>query len=92
VHRSGIIAAQTGTGGAGGNVMMIILGGQHVYANFGAGDDLDLIPPQVIATEVGLTVWGMDRKEPVWRTRKQPFVVAPSPEIADVFLRAAGID
>jgi 3'-phosphoadenosine 5'-phosphosulfate (PAPS) 3'-phosphatase len=91
VHRSGIIAAQTGTGGAGGNVMMIIMGGQHVYANFGAGDDLDLIPPQVIATEVGLTVWGMDRKEPVWRARKQPFVVAPSPEIAEIFLRAAGI-
>jgi hypothetical protein len=40
----------TGTGGAGGNVMMATLGGQHVYAN-GAGDDLDLIPPQVIAEE-----------------------------------------
>jgi 3'-phosphoadenosine 5'-phosphosulfate (PAPS) 3'-phosphatase len=91
VHQSGIIAASTGTGGAGGNVMMILLGGQHVYANFGAGDDLDLIPPQVIATEAGLTVWGIDRKEPVWQTRKQPFVVAPSPEIAEAFLQAAGL-
>jgi hypothetical protein len=91
VHRSGIIAASTGTGGAGGNVMMAILGGQHVYANFGAGDDLDLIPPQVIAEEVGLTVWGMDRKPPVWHVRKQPFVVAPDAEVAEVFLRAAGL-
>jgi 3'-phosphoadenosine 5'-phosphosulfate (PAPS) 3'-phosphatase len=91
VHRSGIIAASTGTGGAGGNVMMAILGGQHVYANFGAGDDLDLIPPQVIAEEAGLTVWGMDRKPPVWHVRKQPFVVAPDPEAAEVFLRAAGL-
>jgi 3'(2'), 5'-bisphosphate nucleotidase len=91
VHRSGIIAASTGTGGAGGNVMMILLGGQHVYANFGAGDDLDLIPPQVIAEEAGFTVWGIHRTPPVWRTRKQPFVVAPSPEIAEAFLRAAGV-
>jgi 3'-phosphoadenosine 5'-phosphosulfate (PAPS) 3'-phosphatase len=91
VHRSGIIAASTGTGGAGGNVMMAILGGQHVYANFGAGDDLDLIPPQVIAEEAGLTVWGMDRRSPVWRVRKQPFVVAPSAEIAEAFLAAAGL-
>lgn len=91
VHRSGIIAASTGTGGAGGNVMMAILGGQHVYANFGAGDDLDLIPPQVIAEEAGLTVWGVDRRSPVWNVRKQPFVVAPSAEIAEVFLRAAEV-
>jgi photosystem II stability/assembly factor-like uncharacterized protein len=49
VYDSGIISSTTGTGGAGGNVMMTILGGQHVYANFGAGEDLDLIPPQVIA-------------------------------------------
>ncbi|HEY3835996.1 MAG TPA: inositol monophosphatase family protein [Bryobacteraceae bacterium] len=91
VHQSGLIAASTGTGGAGGNVMMAILGGQHVYANFGAGDDLDLIPPQVIAIESGLTVWGMDRRQPVWKTRKQPFVAAPSPEIAEAFLQAAGV-
>lgn len=91
VHRSGIIASSTGTGGAGGNVMMAILGGQHVYANFGAGDDLDLIPSQVIAEEAGLTVWGIDRTPPRWNTRKQPFVVAPSPQIAEHFLQAAGL-
>jgi 3'-phosphoadenosine 5'-phosphosulfate (PAPS) 3'-phosphatase len=91
VHGSGIIAASTGTGGAGGNVIMTILGGQHVYANFGAGEDLDLIPPQVVAEEAGMIVWSVDRRSPVWRTSKQPFVVAPSPEIAEEFLRAAGI-
>jgi 3'-phosphoadenosine 5'-phosphosulfate (PAPS) 3'-phosphatase len=88
---SGIVASTTGTGGAGGNVMMAILGGQHVYANFGAGEDLDLIPPQVIAEEAGMTVWGIDRRSPVWEVRKQPFVVAPSPEIAEEFFRAAGL-
>ena len=91
VHRSGIIATSTGTGGAGGNVMMILFGGQHVYANFGAGDELDLIPPQVIAEEAGLTVWGADRRSPVWKVGKQPFVVAPTPEIAEQFLQAAGL-
>ena len=91
VHLSGIIASTTGTGGAGGNVLMTILGGQHVYANFGAGEDLDLIPPQVIAEEAGMTVWGVDRRPPVWKVRKQPFVVAPSAEIAEVFLQAAGL-
>jgi hypothetical protein len=70
--------------------MMVILGGQHVYANLGAGEDLDLIPPQVIAEEAGLTVWGIHRHPPVWTVRKQPFVVAPSPQIAEDFLRAAG--
>ncbi len=91
VYMSGIIAATTGVGGAGGNVMLSVFGGQDVYANFGAGEDLDLIPPQVIAHEAGLTVWGLDRKLPVWNVRKQPFIVAPSPEIAERFLRAAGI-
>jgi 3'-phosphoadenosine 5'-phosphosulfate (PAPS) 3'-phosphatase len=91
VHASGIIAATTGVGGAGGNVMMSIFGGQDVYANFGAGEDLDLIPPQVIAHEAGLTVWGLDRSLPVWNTRKQPFIVAPCPEIAERFLQAAGV-
>ena len=89
VHASGLIAATTGVGGAGGNVMLSIFGGQDVYANFGAGEDLDLIPPQVIAIEAGLTVWGVDRKPPVWHARKQPFIVAPSPEIAGRFLDAA---
>lgn len=91
VYASGIIAATTGVGGAGGNVMLSIFGGQDVYANFGAGEDLDLIPPQVIAHEAGLTVWGLDRKPPVWHVRKQPFIVAPSPEIAEKFLQAAAV-
>ncbi len=91
VHASGIIASTTGVGGAGGNVMLSIFGGQDVYANFGAGDDLDLIPPQVIAHEAGLTVWGLDRKLPVWHVRKQPFIVAPTPEIAEMFFQAAGL-
>lgn len=60
------------------------------YENFGAGEDLDLIPPQVIAEEAGLTVWGTDRKPPVWKIRKQPMVVAPSGEITERFLAAAG--
>ena len=71
--------------------MMTILGGSHVYANFGAGDDLDLIPPQVIAEEAGMTVWGMERRPPVWNVKKQPFIVAPTPEIAEEFLKAAGL-
>jgi 3'-phosphoadenosine 5'-phosphosulfate (PAPS) 3'-phosphatase len=91
VHASGLIGATTGVGNAGGNVMMSVFGGQDVYANFGAGEDLDLIPPQVIALEAGLTVWGIDRQPPVWNVRKQPFIVAPSPEIAERFLQAAGL-
>lgn len=91
VLESGIVSVTTGAGGAGGNVMLAIFGGQHVYANFGAGEDLDLIPPQVIAEEAGLTVWGLDRRPPVWHVRKQPFVAAPSPEIAERFLAAAGL-
>jgi 3'-phosphoadenosine 5'-phosphosulfate (PAPS) 3'-phosphatase len=91
VYLSGIIAATTGVGNAGGNVMLSIFGGQDVYANFGAGEDLDLIPPQVIAHEAGLTVWGLNRELPVWNVRKQPFIVAPGPEIAERFLQAAGI-
>jgi 3'-phosphoadenosine 5'-phosphosulfate (PAPS) 3'-phosphatase len=90
VQSSGLIAATVGTGGAGGNVLMTIFGGQHVYANFGGGEDLDLIPPQVIAEEAGMTVWGVDRRPPVWAVKKQPFIVAPSPEIAEMFLKAAG--
>ncbi|HEY4084574.1 MAG TPA: inositol monophosphatase family protein [Bryobacteraceae bacterium] len=91
VYNSGIVAASTGAGNAGGNVLLSVFGGQDVYANFGAGEDLDLIPPQVIAIEAGMTVWGMDRKEPVWNVRKQPYIVAPSPEIAERFLQAAGM-
>lgn len=91
VHDSGLIGGMTGTGGAGGNVMMTILGGQDVYINFGAGVDLDLAPPQVIAQEAGLTVWGPDRRPPVWHVRKQPFIVAQDDETAERFLTAAGL-
>jgi len=91
VYESGVVGAMTGTGNAGGNVMMIVFGGQDVYANFGAGEELDLAPPQVIAEEVGLTVWGLDRKPPVWHVRKQPFVVARTPELAERVLSAAGL-
>jgi hypothetical protein len=62
-----------------------------VYANLGAGEDLDLIPPQVIALEAGMTVWGVDRTPPIWNVRKQPFIVAPNPKIAEAFLQAAGL-
>lgn len=91
VHKAGIISASTGTGNAGGNTMMVIFGGHEVYANFGAGEDLDLVPGQVIAEEVGLTVWGPDRQPPVWFVRKQPFVIAPDDAIAERVLSAAGL-
>jgi 3'-phosphoadenosine 5'-phosphosulfate (PAPS) 3'-phosphatase len=91
VHDSGILGGMTGTGGAAGNVMMTILGGQQVYCNFGAGDELDLAPGQVIALEAGLTVWGPDRQPPLWHVRKQPVIVAPDDEIAEKFLKAAGL-
>jgi 3'-phosphoadenosine 5'-phosphosulfate (PAPS) 3'-phosphatase len=91
VHDSGLIGSWTGTGNAGGNVLWTILGGQDVYANFGAGDELDLAPPQLIAEEAGMTVWGVDRRPPIWHVRKQPVVVAPSPEVAELFLAAAGL-
>ncbi len=91
VWESGIIAVTTGAGGAGANGLMTIFGGQHVYANFGAGDDLDLIPPQVIAEEAGVTVWDRNRNSPVWHAKKQPVIFAPSPAIAERFLQAAGL-
>lgn len=91
VHKAGIISASTGTGNAGGNTMMVIFGGHELYANFGAGEDLDLVPAQVIAEEVGLTVWGPDRRPPVWHVRKQPFIVAPDAAIAERVLSAAGL-
>ena len=92
VHDSGLLGGMTGTGGAAGNVMMTIFGGQQVYCNFGAGDELDLAPGQVIAQEAGLTVWGPDRRPPIWRLRKQPVIFAPDDEIAERFLRAAGFE
>lgn len=91
VMESGLISVTTGLGGAGANVMMTIYGGQQVYANFGAGEDLDLIPPQVIAEEAGMTVWGLDRKSPRWTKKKQPFVVAPEAGVAEAVLGAAGV-
>jgi 3'-phosphoadenosine 5'-phosphosulfate (PAPS) 3'-phosphatase len=91
VHDSGLVGATTAAGNAGGNVLMIVFGGQDVYANFGAGEELDLAPPQVIAEEAGLTVWTTTRRPPVWTTRKQPFIVAPDPATAERFLHAAGL-
>jgi 3'-phosphoadenosine 5'-phosphosulfate (PAPS) 3'-phosphatase len=88
---SGLVGGMTGMGGAGANVLMTVLGGQDVYLNFGAGEDLDLAPPQVIAQEAGLTVWGADRRPPVWHVRKQPVIVAQDDETAERFLRAAGL-
>jgi 3'-phosphoadenosine 5'-phosphosulfate (PAPS) 3'-phosphatase len=91
VHDSGLVGATTAAGNAGGNVLMIVFGGQDVYANFGAGEELDLAPPQVIAEEIGLTVWTTTRRPPVWTTRKQPFIVAPDAATAERFLHAAGL-
>ena len=92
VYDSGLLAVTTGTGGAGANVLMAIFGGHHVYANFGAGEDLDLIPPQVIAEEAGLTVWDRDGRPPRWSgIKKQPFLVAPDEAVARLFLNAAGL-
>jgi 3'-phosphoadenosine 5'-phosphosulfate (PAPS) 3'-phosphatase len=90
ILESDLVSVTTGVGGAGANVMLIVFGGQQVYANFGAGLDLDLIPPQVIAEETGLTVWGTDRKPPRWTTRKQPVLFAPNAGVAERFLAAAG--
>jgi 3'-phosphoadenosine 5'-phosphosulfate (PAPS) 3'-phosphatase len=91
VYDSGIMGASMGVGNAGGNAMMVVFGGQDVYANLGAGEELDLAPPQVIAEEVGLTVWGPNRRSPVWHVRKQPVVFAPDEETAERFLVAAGL-
>jgi 3'-phosphoadenosine 5'-phosphosulfate (PAPS) 3'-phosphatase len=91
VYDSGLMGASIGTGNAGGNVMMIVFGGEDVYANLGAGEELDLAPPQVIAEEVGLTVWSRDRRPPRWTVRKQPFIVAPDSDTAERVLRAAGL-
>jgi 3'-phosphoadenosine 5'-phosphosulfate (PAPS) 3'-phosphatase len=91
VYDSGLLAASMGTGNAGGNAMMVVFGGQDVYANLGAGEELDLAPPQVIAEEIGLTVWGPNRRPPVWHVRKMPVLFAPDDETAERFLAAAGV-
>jgi 3'-phosphoadenosine 5'-phosphosulfate (PAPS) 3'-phosphatase len=90
-YDSGVLGGVTGTGNAGGNVMMAILGGHQIYCNFGAGDELDLVPGQVVAEEAGLTVWGTDRRRPVWHVRKQPVIFAPDAEAAERCLSAAGL-
>ena len=91
VYESGLLAASMGTGNAGGNAMMVIFGGQDVYANLGAGEELDLAPPQVIAEEIGLIVWGPDRHPPIWHVRKMPVLFAPDEDTAERFLQAAGL-
>jgi 3'-phosphoadenosine 5'-phosphosulfate (PAPS) 3'-phosphatase len=90
VYNSGLISVTTGLGGAAANILMTIFGGQQVYANFGAGEDLDLIPGQVIATEAGMVVWDLNGNPPQWEgIRKQPFLIAPDEAIARRFLNAA---
>ena len=91
VHASGLLGSTTGTGSAGGNALMVLFGGHEAYANFGAGEDLDLAPAQVIAEEAGLTVWGPDRRPPVWHVRKQPFIIALDEDVANRILSAAGL-
>jgi 3'-phosphoadenosine 5'-phosphosulfate (PAPS) 3'-phosphatase len=91
IYQSDLVTVTTGLGGAGANILMAIFGGQHIYANFGAGDELDLIPGQVIALEAGLTVWGMDRRPPVWHVHKQPVIFAPDETAAERVLSAAGL-
>lgn len=91
VLNSGLVAVTTGAGCAGGNALLTILGGQHIYANFGAGDDLDLIPPQVIAEEAGATVWDSHRSSPKWFAQKQSVLIAVNNEVAGRFLQAAGL-
>jgi 3'-phosphoadenosine 5'-phosphosulfate (PAPS) 3'-phosphatase len=91
VHDSGLLGGMTGTGGAAGNALMTVFGGQQIYCNFGAGDELDIAPGQVIAIEAGLTVWGADRQPPVWHVRKQPVIFAPDDETAERFFEAAGL-
>jgi fructose-1,6-bisphosphatase/inositol monophosphatase family enzyme len=85
-----IVGATVGTGSAGANILMIVFGGQDVYVNLGAGNELDIAPGQVIAREIGLTVWTPARREPTWDVWKQPVIVAPTRAIADRVLRAAG--
>lgn len=91
VYESDMMGAHMGTGNAGGNVMMLLFGGLDVYANLGAGEELDLAPAQVIAEEAGLTVWGRDRRAPIWHVRKQPVVFAPDAKTAERLLTAAGL-
>ena len=76
---------------AGANILMVVFGGQDVYANLGAGNELDIAPGQVIAQEAGLAVRTSSRRVPVWDVWKQPVIVAPSARIAARVLRIAGV-
>ena len=76
---------------AGANILMVVFGGQDVYANLGAGSELDIAPGQVIAQEAGLAVRTSSRRVPVWDVWKQPVIVAPSARIAARVLRIAGV-
>jgi len=76
---------------AGANILMVVFGGQDVYANLGAGSELDIAPGQVIAQEAGLAVRTSSRRVPVWDVWKQPVIVAPSARSAARVLRIAGI-
>jgi fructose-1,6-bisphosphatase/inositol monophosphatase family enzyme len=86
-----LIGATVGAGSAGANILMVVFGGQDVYANLGAGNELDIAPGQVIAQEAGLAVRTSSRRVPVWDVWKQPVIVAPSATIADRVLRIAGV-
>jgi fructose-1,6-bisphosphatase/inositol monophosphatase family enzyme len=87
-----IIGATAGTGSAGGNILMAVFGGLDLYVNFGAGNELDVAPGQVIAQEVGLAIRTVGRRSPVWDRFKQPVVVAPSAALADRVLRIGGVE
>jgi fructose-1,6-bisphosphatase/inositol monophosphatase family enzyme len=82
-----IVGATAGTGSAGGNILMVVFGGLDLYVNFGAGNELDIAPGQVIAEEAGLAVRTVGGHPPVWDRFKQPVVVAPSAALADRVLR-----
>jgi fructose-1,6-bisphosphatase/inositol monophosphatase family enzyme len=82
-----IVGATAGTGSAGGNILMAVFGGLDLYVNFGAGNELDIAPGQVIAQEAGLAVRTVGGRPPIWDRFKQPVVVAPSAALADRVLR-----
>lgn len=86
-----LVGATAGTGSAGGNILMAVFGGLDLYVNFGAGNELDIAPGQVIAQEAGLAVRTVGGRPPVWDRWKQPVVVAPSAALADRVLRIGGV-
>jgi fructose-1,6-bisphosphatase/inositol monophosphatase family enzyme len=86
-----IVGATAGTGSAGGNILMAVFGGLDLYVNFGAGNELDVAPGQVIAQEAGLAIRTVGGRPPVWDRFKQPVVVAPIAALADRVLRIGGV-